>query len=510
MASLVHTVTFQGIHALTIEVQAQIAAGMPAFTIVGLPDKAVTEARERVRSALHGMGLSIPPKRITINLAPADVQKVGSHFDLPIALALLAAMEVIPRDALEGFAAMGELSLDGRIRKVAGVLPATMHAHDTGLGLICPQDCGAEAAWISEAHILAPGSLLALINHFKGNQVLTPPEAPIAINDDGPQVKLPDFVDVRGQTSAKRALEIAAAGGHNLLMIGPPGAGKSMLAARLPSILPSLSPEEALEVSTIHSVAGQLEEGRIVNQRPFRDPHHSASLPALVGGGHRAQPGEISLAHNGVLFLDELPEFARATLESMRQPLETGQTLIARANHHISYPANFQLIAAMNPCRCGHLSDAELACNRAPRCAVDYQSKLSGPLLDRIDIHIDVPAVKITDLRRESVGESSATIAARVMAARQRQQERFQQVEHSTKTLRVNADLSGDLLDRFATPEKDAQALLDQAADRMKLSARAYHRVLRVARTIADLDNSDPITYNHIAEALSYRRRVEQ
>lgn len=510
MAALINTVTFQGIHALTIEVQAQIAAGMPAFTIVGLADKAVTEARERVRSALHGMGLSIPPKRITINLAPADVQKVGSHFDLPIALALLCAMEVIPSDALNGYAAMGELSLDGRIRKVSGVLPATMHAHDKGLGLICPAECGAEAAWIGDADILAPHSLLALINHFKGNQVLTPPEAPAAINDDNVNPKLPDFIDVRGQESAKRALEIAAAGGHNLLMVGPPGAGKSMLAARLPSILPDLSPEEALEVSTIHSVAGQLEDGRIVNQRPFRDPHHSASLPALVGGGHRAQPGEISLAHNGVLFLDELPEFSRPTLESMRQPLETGQTLIARANHHISYPANFQLIAAMNPCRCGHLSDAEMACNRAPRCGVDYQAKLSGPLLDRIDIHIDVPAVKITQLRKESVGEDSATIAHRVRQARAIQRARFLNLEETSKTLRVNADLSGDLLDRFATPEPKAQELLDQAAERMKLSARAYHRVLRVARTIADLDKSDTITYTHIAEAISYRRRVEQ
>ncbi len=510
MVSLVHTVTFQGIHALTIEVQAQISAGMPAFTIVGLPDKAVTEARERVRSALHGLGLSIPPKRVTINLAPADVQKVGSHFDLPIALALLAAMDVIPSDALRDYAAMGELSLDGRIRKVSGVLPATMHAYDHDLGLICPQECGGEAAWISDANILAPHSILALINHFKGNQVLHSPERPVHDEVSNKKIRYPDFSDVRGQETAKRALEIAAAGGHNLLMIGPPGAGKSMLAARLPSILPPLSPEEALEVSTIHSVAGQLQDGHIINQRPFRDPHHSASLPALVGGGHRAQPGEISLAHNGVLFLDELPEFSRATLESMRQPLETGKTLIARANHHVSYPANFQLIAAMNPCRCGHLSDAEMACNRAPRCGIDYQSKISGPLMDRIDIHIDVPAVRITDLRRESVGENSNSIAKRVMQARKIQEYRFSQVKKPTKPLRVNSDLSGEMLDQFAHLEKKAQTLLDQAADRMKLSARAYHRILRVARTIADLGDHETVQYVDIAEAISYRRRVDQ
>jgi magnesium chelatase family protein len=485
--------------ALTIQVQAQLIPGQPVFVVVGLPDKAVSEARERVRSALQAMGLSLPPQRIVVNLAPADVSKEGSHFDLPIALALLVAMGVIPQDALSDFAAMGELGLDGSIRPVAGILPAALHAHENNLGLICPAQCGAEAAWIEAATILAPGTLLELINHCKGTQVLAAPEAPV--NDNVPPI-LFDLADVKGQDTAKRALEIAAAGGHNLLMMGPPGAGKSMLAARLPGILPPLSPMEALDVSMVHSLAGQLPDGQIVRYRPYRDPHHSASLPALVGGGVKPKPGEVSLAHHGVLFLDELPEFSRATLEALRQPLESGSALIARANAHVTYPARFQLIAAMNPCRCGQAMEGQQYCSRGPRCAIDYQSKLSGPLLDRFDLFLEMPAVSIADLQTIPRSESSQAVANRVAAARARQLARNDN--------KINAQLSGEMLDAACALDEAGKNLLKQAAEKMKLSARGYHRVLRVARSIADLGGAETITSSHLAEALAFRRRITE
>ncbi|MEA1937942.1 MAG: YifB family Mg chelatase-like AAA ATPase, partial [Pseudomonadota bacterium] len=421
MVARIQTFAFQGIDVLPIDVQVQMTGGLPAFSVVGLPDKAVAESRERVRGALHALGLALPPKRITVNLAPADVIKEGSHFDLPIALGLLGALDVLPLDILASFAALGELALDGGIRAVSGVLPAAINAREHDVGLICPESCGGEAAWAGEMDILAAPTLLALINHFKGAQVL--PEPVARLSDD--TTTHPDLYDVKGQEIAKRALEIAAAGGHNLLMIGPPGAGKSMLASRLPGLLPPLTAREALEVSMIHSVAGLLEGGRLMRARPFRDPHHSASLPALIGGGMRARPGEISLAHRGVLFLDELPEFARATLESLRQPMESGRAVVARANHHVTYPARFQLVAAMNPCRCGYLDDPERACARAPKCAIEYQSKISGPLFDRIDLHVDVPAVSAADLTLPPPRENSADVAARVAAARVVQTERF-------------------------------------------------------------------------------------
>ena len=338
MVARVETVAFQGIDVLTIVVQVQVTSGLPAFTIVGLPDKAVAESRERVRGALHALGLGLPPKRITVNLAPADVAKEGSHFDLPIALGLMVALEILPADAVADRVALGELALDGAISPVAGVLPAAVDAAARSRGLICPADCGPEAAWAADEsgpiEVLAPPSLLALVNHIKGSQVLAAPTPRIAARANNGR----DLSDIRGQETAKRALEIAAAGGHNMLMVGPPGAGKSMLAARLPGLLPPLTPAESLEVSMVHSVAGLLPDGGILRERPFRDPHHSASLPALVGGGQRAKPGEISLAHRGVLFLDELPEFSKPTLEALRQPLETGRTVIARANHHVAYP----------------------------------------------------------------------------------------------------------------------------------------------------------------------------
>jgi len=499
MVARINTVAFQGVETLDIDVQVHMANGLPTFTVVGLPDKAVAESRERVRAALGALGLALPPQRITVNLSPADVLKEGSHFDLPIALGLLVAMDVLPADELAGYTALGELALDGAISPVAGVLPAAIGANAAGRGLICPAACGGEAAWAGDVEVLAPASVLALINHFKGVQVLAAPEPSLA---EATETAL-DLADIKGQETAKRALEIAASGAHNLLMIGPPGAGKSMLAQRLSGILPPMDSREALDVSMIHSVAGLLDDGKLSRQRPFRDPHHSASLPALVGGGMRARPGEISLAHNGVLFLDELPEFARATLEALRQPIESGRAVVARANAHVTYPARFQFIAAMNPCRCGHLDDPALACSRAPRCALDYQAKISGPLFDRIDLHMDVAAVSAADLTLPPPAEGSSEIAERVAAARQIQADRYAE---SKLKIRTNAEADGTLLEAVAAPDEAGRALLTEAADRLKLTARGYHRVLRVARTLADMEAEPSVRRLHIAEALSYRR----
>ena len=501
MVARIGTVAFQGIDVLDVDVQVQTSAGMPAFTIVGLPDKAVAESRERVRGALTAIGLALPPQRITVNLAPADVLKEGSHFDLPIALGLLVVMGVLPGDEIDGYSALGELGLDGTLAPVAGVLPAAIAASAAGRGLICPEPCGGEAAFAGEAEVLAPPSLLALINHFKGTQVLSPPEPRIA--ESGRAVA--DLKDIRGQETAKRALEVAAAGGHNLLMIGPPGAGKSMLAQRLAGVLPRLDAAETLELSMIQSVAGHLRDGGLTRERPFRDPHHSASQAAMVGGGVRARPGEITLAHLGVLFLDELPEFARPVLEALRQPVETGRVTVARANAHVTYPARVQLVAAMNPCRCGYLDDPAQACGRAPKCAVDYQARISGPLFDRIDLHVEVPAVEASDLALPAAVEGTAEVAERVAAARAIQGERYARIE-ADPPLRTNAEADGDLLIEVAGPDADGAALLTQAATRMRLTARGYHRVLRVARTLADLEASESVHRIHIAEALSYRR----
>ncbi len=497
MTTRTATVAFSGIDCLDIDVQVQVANGMPAFTLVGLPDKAVGESRERVRAAFNAIGLTLPPKRITVNLAPADLLKEGSHFDLPIALGLLGAMGVLPADEIAGYVALGELGLDGSIASVAGVLPAAIAANASERGLICPQSQGSEAAWAGEVEVLAAPSLLGLINHFKGSQILARP-APRRLEENGPYL---DLKDIKGQESAKRALEVAAAGAHNLLMIGPPGSGKSMLAARLPGLLPPLEPTEALEVSMIHSVAGQLAEGRLLTRRPFRDPHHSASVPSLVGGGMRARPGEVSLAHNGVLFLDELPEFQRGALEALRQPLESGRAVVARANAHVTYPARIQLVAAMNPCRCGHLGDPALACSKAPRCGQDYQSKISGPLFDRIDLHVEVPAVSPADLSLPPAAEGSAEVAARVAGARALQRDRYKGT-----AIRTNAEADGELLMQVASPDEAGRRLLTEAAEHMRLSARGWHRVLRVARTLADLQGAEAVGRLHVAEALSYRR----
>jgi magnesium chelatase family protein len=497
MVAIVSTTAYLGLEARAVEVQCQITPGVPKFIIVGLPDKAVGESRERVRAALAAIGLSLPPKVITVNLSPADLPKEGSHYDLPIALALLGAMGVVDAETLSHYVVVGELGLDGRVAPSPGVLLAALHAGGAGKGLVCPVAQGPEAAWAGNVEVLAAPDLLALLNHFKGHATLPVPQPGIVEEP----IRRADLRQVKGQEVAKRALEIAAAGGHNLIMSGPPGAGKSLLAACLPGILPDLTPAEALEVSMIASVAGSLEGGRLVRARPFRSPHHSASMPALVGGGLRVRPGEVSLAHLGVLFLDELPEFQRMVLDSLRQPLETGEVSIARANSHVTFPARVQLIAAMNPCRCGHLGDAALACSRAPRCAGDYQAKLSGPLLDRIDLHVEVQAVSAADLVLPPPAEGSAEVAGRVAAARDWQTARY--AGHGART---NAEIDGDLLESAATPDEAGRKLLAQAAEAMRLSARGYTRVLRVARTIADLAGAETVGRIHVAEALSYRR----
>jgi len=506
MVQRVSTVAFEGIEARAVDVQVQVAPGLPAFNVVGLPDKAVSEARERVRSAMIASGLALPARRITVNLAPADLPKEGSHYDLPIALGLMAAIGAIPHDALGGYTVLGELGLDGSLAPVAGVLPAAIGANARGEGLICPATCGPEAAWASpEMEIIAAGSLIQLTNHFKGTQVLSRPQPKVREADDTTL----DLVDIKGQESAKRALEIAAAGGHNLLMVGPPGAGKSMLAARLPSILPPLSPGELLEVSMIASVAGEIVGGALTNRRPFRAPHHSASMPALVGGGLRAKPGEISLSHNGVLFLDELPEFDARVLDSLRQPLEIGEVAISRANHRVTYPARFMLVAAMNPCRCGRAAEPDFSCKRGAnlRCAADYQSRLSGPLLDRIDLHIEVPAVTAADLILPPPAEGSAEVRTRVARARTIQAERYGALGLGVRT---NAQAGGSILEQIAKPDTGGLALLREASEAMRLSARGYHRVLRVARTLADLDGDEMVRRVHFAEALAYRALTDE
>ncbi len=502
MVARVRTVAFEGIEVVGIDVQVQLMGGLPAFNIVGLPNKAVSEAKERVQAALKALGLALPPKRVTVNLAPADLAKEGSHFDLPIALATLVAMDILDQDELDGFCALGELYLDGSLTRVSGVLPAAVHAAGEERGLVCPAACGGEAAWAGGPGVVAAETLLGVINHFKGTQRLAEPAAEAAPDA---AATLPDMADIKGQETAKRCLEIAAAGGHNLLMMGPPGAGKSMLAARLPGLLPPLSPGEALELSMIHSVAGMISDGRISFNRPFRDPHHSASPAALVGGSQHAKPGEVSLAHLGVLFLDELPEFNRQALEALRQPLETGRAVIARARGHVTYPARVQLVAAMNPCRCGYFGDSELACRKAPRCAQDYQERVSGPVFDRIDLHCEVPAMPPTALGAPATAESSATIAQRVAAARTVQRQRFA-AAGAEGAAACNAALDGELLNDSAAPDSAGRSLLQDAAQKLRLSARGYHRILRVARTIADLDGTETISRPHIAEALTYRR----
>ncbi|HEX4181554.1 MAG TPA: YifB family Mg chelatase-like AAA ATPase [Caulobacteraceae bacterium] len=499
MVAHVVTVAFEGVEARRVDVEVQMTGGTVVFVVVGLADKAVAESRERVRAAFAGLGLALPARRIVVNLAPADLPKEGSHYDLPIALAVMASMGVIPPDSLNGWAAVGELGLDGQIAPVAGTLPAAVAASAMNLGLICPEACGPEAAWAGDCRILAPRSLISLVNHFRGTQVLGQPAPGPVIEPE----RALDLRDVKGQEGAKRALEIAAAGGHNLMFVGPPGSGKSMLAQRLPGLLPPLSAAELLETSMVHSVAGLIAKGALTRARPFRSPHHSASMAALTGGGLRAKPGEVSLAHNGVLFLDELPEFSAQALDSLRAPLETGEVMVARANAHVRYPARVQLVAAMNPCRCGHGGLGRGACGRAPRCIQSYQSRVSGPFVDRIDLRIEVPPVTATDLALPPPAEGSAEVAARVGQARALQIDRAEAASDAGAAL--NATAQGAWLDKIVALDEPARALLSRAAEAGGLTARGWSRTLRLARTIADLEGATAVRRVHVAEALIYR-----
>ena len=502
MIAKISTSAFNGIEVIDVSVEAMISAGLPKFLVVGLPDKSVSEAKERVQSAFAAMGFALPAKRIVVNMSPADVLKEGSHFDLPIAAAILCALNVLPDEARE-YSMLGELGLDGSIKPVSGILPASVAANSLGLGIVVPKAQVPEALWAGNKRVLGPSSLVALINHFKGTQILA--------NDAEPHTfeakHSVDMRDIKGQEAARKALEIAAVGGHHMLMIGPPGVGKSMLAQRLPTILPPMNAREALEISTINSVAGLLGENGLCITRPYRAPHHTASQVALTGGGLRARPGEVSLAHNGVLFLDELPEFASAALDSLRQPLESGIVTVARANGHITYPAKFQLIAAMNPCKCGHFGDPDRACASAPMCALKYQNRISGPMYDRIDLVVEVENINPWELESMAEAEDSATVRARVIRAREYQAERIEKTYGAGCGL-LNSMLSGRQIEESGNFESEALDLLVKSAEKLKLSARGYYKTMRMARTMADMDGRGAVRSTDVASALAFRRKI--
>ena len=481
-----------GLNAPLVTVEVHVAGGLPAMSIVGLPEAAVRESRDRVRAALQNNGFSVPPRRITINLAPADLPKEGGRFDLPIAIGILVATGQVGAEKLGELELLGELSLGGELRPVAGVLNAVLASRDSGRQLIVPLANGAEAALVRQTEPLVAETLLQVTAQLAGGAALAKAEA-------GPEVAaapVPDLADVRGQAHARRALEIAAAGNHNLLLIGPPGSGKSMLASRLPGLLPPLSEEEAIASAAVRSAAGNGVDAASWKQRPFRSPHHSASAVALVGGGSNPRPGEISLAHHGVLFLDELPEFDRNALEVLREPLETGEIQISRAARSVTFPANFLLVAAMNPCPAGGCS-AEVDCRCTAEQVARYRGKLSGPLLDRIDLHVEVPAVPVQELIGKAIGENSASVAARVATCRSLATQRQQ---------KPNALLTPAEVDRYCALAETEQQLIATAIDKLGLSARGYHRILRVARTIADLAGADDIGRGHLSEAIGYRK----
>jgi len=501
MVTQTYAVAFRGIDAIPVTVQVQIASGNVAFHIVGLPDKAVSEARERVRAALSSAGIALPAKRILVSLSPADLPKEGGHYDVPIALALLAEMDVIPKNAIENCVSIGELSLSGKLTAVSGILPAAVTANHNDYNLVCAKDNALEACWINHKNIIAADTLLDLIHHFKNDAAPSTLEAPTQINTTKQKITPYDLSEIRGQETAKQALEITAAGGHNMLMSGPPGAGKSMLASCLPDLLPPLLPQEMLETSLIASISGKRYEGGLCTVRPYRAPHHSASMAALVGGGRKAAPGEISLAHSGILFLDELPEFKSDVLDSLRQPLETGKAVIARAEHHVTYPSSFQLVAAMNPCKCGYLSDPKKACSRAPRCGRDYSARISGPLLDRFDVRIELAPVSLSDLSAPIGGETSVMVKERVQKIRDIQEKRAEKHQNMNGVSQLNSKASGEYLDHITQTEENAKNLLLRACEKLGVTARGYHRILRVARTVQDMqDLQNNVNQNDISK----------